>query len=327
MHIKMRTPSVLPLAMSLLLLLVLLLTPTAAQSSNTSVPIIDLGYAKYVGYTNTTAGINYYRGLYYAQPPTGANRWQKPLPIESSSNYTGDGYGTFWFGPVVDGDFLRDLPDIAFKKGEFYKVPLLVDREGYEGYIFSNASQTNQVEETTDAEYLFPGAGPAFFSRLYELYPRSDYNSTLFQRASWYGDFIIVCPTYQMATSAVDENYNSSAVFKLVFDAGSQVHGSTAPFLANEYINWPTANNQTLAAIMTSYWISFASTLDPNPLRTADAPYWPSYMSGGAGTTANGESVGFEVLDITYGGISSTGDPDARVQCEFFLNKGYTLRN
>lgn len=130
-----------------------------------------------------------------------------------------------------------------------------------------------------------------------------------------------------MATAAVDGNYNTSAVFKLYFDAGSQVHGSTAPFLTSTYTNWPTANNATLAAIMTSYWISFASTLDPNPLRHSDAPYWPSYMSSGAGTAAEGESVGFEVLEITYGGISTASDLDARVQCEFFLNKGYTLRN
>lgn len=63
---------------------------------------------------------------------------------------TGDGYGSFWFGPVVDGEFLQSLPDEAFKRGEYYKVPLLVDRDGYEGYDFSNSSQTNQVEETID---------------------------------------------------------------------------------------------------------------------------------------------------------------------------------
>lgn len=63
---------------------------------------------------------------------------------------TGNAYGSFWFGPVVDGEFLKSLPDQAFKKGEYYKVPLLVDREGYEGDIFSNSSQTTQTEETMD---------------------------------------------------------------------------------------------------------------------------------------------------------------------------------
>lgn len=130
-----------------------------------------------------------------------------------------------------------------------------------------------------------------------------------------------------MASSAVDNLPNATAVFKLVFDAGSQVHGATAPFLTSTYTGFPGANNHSLAVIMSSYWISFASTLDPNPLRSADAPYWPSYVSGGAGTAAEGESVGFEVLDVTYGGISTVSDPDARVQCEFFSNKGFTLRN
>lgn len=298
----------------------------------------------------------------------------------------GDGYGTFWFGPVVDGEFLQDLPDVAFKKGNYHKVPLVVDRDGYEGVIFSNVTQTTQVAETIDvsmlspwshgsdiwtssypltkyvqAQYLFPSAGPAFFSRLYQLYPRSAYNSTFFQRQSWFGDFIINCkcsipisdctgmlylpsfltpspmtadkltpiigPTYQIATSAVDHISNSSAVFKLVFDAGSQLHSSTLPFLNSNVTEWPSANNQTLAAIMSSYWISFITTTDPNPLRVAEAPYWPSYTSGGAGSAAEGESTGFEVLDITYGGIGVIGDPDASVQCEFFSDKGYTLRN
>lgn len=130
-----------------------------------------------------------------------------------------------------------------------------------------------------------------------------------------------------MATSAIDELANSSAVFKLVFDAGSQLHSATLPFLATTDINWSSANNHTLAEILTSYWISFISTLDPNPLRTANAPFWPSYAAGGAGTTAEGESVGFSTLDITYTDISVQDDPDSSVQCEFFLNRGYTLRN
>lgn len=105
----------------------------------------------------------------------------------------GYGYGVFYYGPVVDGRFVIELPDQAFKYGRFYDVPLIVDRDGYEGYIFSNASQTSQAAETLDAESLFPDAGQSFFLRLYQLYPASNYNSTLFQRQAWFGDFIINC--------------------------------------------------------------------------------------------------------------------------------------
>src|SRR5258708_1800963 len=74
----------------------------------------------------------------------------------------------------------------------------------YEGVIFSNMSATTQVQETVDAKDMFPLAGPAFFSRLYQLYPRPSYNSTFYQRQTWFGDFIINCPTYYMGFNAVE---------------------------------------------------------------------------------------------------------------------------
>jgi hypothetical protein len=174
---------------------------------------------------------------------------------------------------------------------------------------------------------LFPYAGRAFFSRLYQLYPRSQFNSTFFQRSQWFGDFSIDCPTYFMASRAVDHNGNASAVYKLVFAAGAQSHASTAPFLANVDIDYSGANNRTIADIMTSYWLSFAITHDPNTLRAADAPYWPSYVAGGNGTEAEGESVGFTALEVTYTTIGATEDPDVNERCEFWGNNGYVARN
>lgn len=259
----------------------------------------------------------------------------------------GVGYGVYNFGPVVDGRFLLELPNLAFQLGHFYDVPLIVDRDGYEGDIFSNKSMTTQVQETTDAEDLFPFAGPAFFSRLYQLYPRSSYNSTFFQRQTWFGDFIIDCPTYYMAFNAVERNSNRSAVWKLVFYAGSELHGATGSFLAANETGFPAANNHTLAEIMyvlhyyqnkwtsltrtktfrSSYWISFAVTGDPNPMRVADAPYWESYMSDGNGTVSNGESVGFQTNYVTYTTISPRFDPDVNEKCEFFGAHGYDVTN
>ncbi|KAK4560706.1 hypothetical protein LTR86_005284 [Recurvomyces mirabilis] len=248
--------------------------------------------------------------------------------VENASYPTGgDGFGVYYWGPVVDYKFIKELPSIAFSLGHFYDVPLLVDREAYEGYIFSNQSLMTQMAETTDAGYLFPFAGPAFFSRLYQLYPMSDFNSTFYQRQTWFGDFIIDCPTYQMATNAVDRNTNSSAVFKLTFAAGSELHGSTSAFLASATTGFPQANNHTLAEIMTSYWISFAVTHDPNPMRASNAPYWPSYISNGAGSAANGQSVGFDTLAVTYTTIGPAPDPDASAKCDFFGYQQFKVMN
>lgn len=41
----------------------------------------------------------------------------------------GNGYGVFYFGPVVDGKFIRELPSEAFARGHFYDVPLMVDHD------------------------------------------------------------------------------------------------------------------------------------------------------------------------------------------------------
>jgi hypothetical protein len=128
-----------------------------------------------------------------------------------------------------------------------------------------------------------------------------------------------------MATNAVDRNTNSSAVFKLTFAAGAETHGATSAFLASKVTGWPEANNETLAEIMSSYWISFAVTKDPNPMRSASAPYWPSYISGGSGSAAVGESVGFDTLAVTYTTIGPVSDADASAKCDFFGKNQYQV--
>lgn len=130
-----------------------------------------------------------------------------------------------------------------------------------------------------------------------------------------------------MASSMTDNNYNGSAIFKLVFSAGSELHGATSPFLASTSPGFPAANNATIADILSSYWISFTVTGDPNPLRSPNALFWPSYVSGGAGNASNGEEVGFDVLSITYTTVVVEADPDAAAQCDFFGAQGYQVSN
>lgn len=101
------------------------------------------------------------------------------------------GYGDFYFGPSIDYIAIRDLPSNEFKQGHFSKVPLLVDHDGYEGVVFSNRSEMNVQEETTDLQALFPYAQQSFFNQVYDLYPASNFNSTFFQRQQIFGDFII----------------------------------------------------------------------------------------------------------------------------------------
>ncbi|GAB7354780.1 hypothetical protein MBLNU459_g5178t1 [Dothideomycetes sp. NU459] len=226
------------------------------------------------------------------------------------------GFGDFFYGPYVDGLVIRNLPSHEFKTGHFTKVPLLTNREGYEGVIFSNASEKNVAMETADLQTLFPFAKQSFFNRLYQLYPASNFNSTFYQRAQLFGDFIIACPTYYMASAVSDWGLPA---YKLIFDAGTELHGSLGAF--TETVNLAgTSNNATLASIVRDYYISFATALDPNTNVYTDIahPYWPTYTSG------NGT---FSVLDITYSTINVTEDYDASPQCDFFHGQSWVVRN
>lgn len=48
--------------------------------------VVDVDYAKYQGYSNTTTGLNYWKGIRYASAPTGNMRWKPPRRPVSQSN-------------------------------------------------------------------------------------------------------------------------------------------------------------------------------------------------------------------------------------------------
>jgi carboxylesterase type B len=244
--------------------------------------------------------------------------------MESAYQRVGNA-GYLTLGPVLDGNFIRELPVEAFKKGNFHQVPTLIDHDLLEGYDFTDPTLSTISQELQNARNLFTHAGPSFTSRLNQLYPIQAFTSTFWQEQTWYGDFIINCPTYAIASAMIDYNSNSSAVFKLLFAAGSQMHGATVPFLNDVNINFPGAPNNTLAGILSSYFISFIVTQDPNVMRLKKAPFWPSYHS--MGQIANGESVGFSVLDIQPSSIFVIEDGDASARCEFLLANPAVVRN
>ena len=42
-------------------------------------------------------------------------------------------YGDFYYSPTLDGRIVQDLPSVAFDRRRFKQIPLLTDRDVYEG--------------------------------------------------------------------------------------------------------------------------------------------------------------------------------------------------
>ncbi|KAL2194689.1 Alpha/Beta hydrolase protein [Corynascus similis CBS 632.67] len=76
--------------------------------------VVNLGYAKYRGYHDASTGLNYWKGLRYAAPPTGKLRFQppQPLPLNSSSLVT----DAVNFGPICP-QLMPSVPNAPFLPG------------------------------------------------------------------------------------------------------------------------------------------------------------------------------------------------------------------
>ena len=72
----------------------------ASVICDTTAPVVDLGYVKYQGLQNSTIGINYFRGIHFAQPPTGDMRWRAPIPIDQDDYYHGETLSATQYGPA-----------------------------------------------------------------------------------------------------------------------------------------------------------------------------------------------------------------------------------
>ncbi|KAM0304066.1 hypothetical protein ACHAO8_011453 [Botrytis cinerea] len=77
-----------------------------ARESSKDVPLkVDLGYAVYQGSTNKSTGINTWRGIRFAAPPTGTRRWQRPEApaIDRNATIQADRYGPVCYQSPFSG--------------------------------------------------------------------------------------------------------------------------------------------------------------------------------------------------------------------------------
>jgi hypothetical protein len=107
-------------------------------------------------------------------------------------------------------------------------------------------------------------------------------------------------------------------VYKLVFNAGNEIHGAPGSFFQLAPADTPTPD---LARAMLGYWTSFTATLDPNSISYSNASraVWPQYTGG--------NQTDFSVLAVYPTSFQVRSDSDANEKCDFLYGRSRVVYN
>ncbi|RAH86654.1 carboxylesterase family protein [Aspergillus japonicus CBS 114.51] len=211
--------------------------------------------------------------------------------------------------PVVDGDFLPKLGSSALEAGDFVKVPLLLGTTQDEGtWSYYGVEGINTTAEFR-AMVEYDGLSTTAASKIAQLYPDDPAQgipSTLdgrpgnetglgwqWKRSSAYNGDKIMQAGRRMASQAWAKHGVDvyTYVYDVLFHAkwwqyGAQEQDDIAFLFHNVTLSEslsPTDQAdqkktfEPLSYLMTSMWISFISTLDPNHNSINGTKTWPKY--------------------------------------------------
>jgi carboxylesterase type B len=217
-------------------------------------------------------------------------------------------YGSYTYGPVVDGLFAPDLPGKLLLQGSYDKnLNIMVGHNSDEGLLFANPAIQNNTEYTTFLTTFFPDISPAVVSYIENvLYPpvyTGQYGyTTPFQRAILTtADASFTCNTFYL-----DKAFNNKT-YAYQFSVAPGLHGEDIPYT---FFNGPSTSvvNNTIAVALQEYITSFAINGVPSG---PGIPTFPMFGSGG--------------IDINFNAttISDILDPNANARCNWWQKALY----
>jgi len=184
-------------------------------------------------------------------------------------------------GPAKDGWFLPELPGHVFSAGKQRDVPLMIGVNADEWATLRFFTPKHTVESFRAALLWTYGAKGEQAEALYAVESAEELQAALDR---WMTDLVFVGPSIYMARSMANVPSNT---FFYVFsrrlpgpggdDLGA-FHAAELPYVwdnlnLNPWVPYEDYDRE-LADIMSSYWVQFAATGDPNG---GDLPTWPSF--------------------------------------------------
>jgi carboxylesterase type B len=219
-------------------------------------------------------------------------------------------YGTYTYGPVVDGLFAPQQPAQLLAQGRFDKsVRVMVGHNADEGAVFTSTSLTSDTALRAQLEQSYVNTPPSFMDHVLKtLYPPvfdgSHGYTNNYQRGSLIvAESAFTCNTYYLSRAYGNETYS------YLFAVPPAIHGQD---VAYSYYNGEGASssvaNVTIALALQAFITSFTETGVPD---AAGVKQFNMY-----GPDAN-------VLELNITGIEEIRDPNANARCAWWQKALY----
>lgn len=208
-------------------------------------------------------------------------------------------YGSFTYGPTVDGKFVPKLPGELLLYGQFDKsVEVMTGYNSNEGLLFTSPFVQNETALYAFVSQATPAATNATVNYILQtLYPPV-YNGTygytdITSRLNLLiSEYAITCNTRYLGTA-----YNNKT-YAYYFTVPPGFHSED---IAYTYFNGDTTSsddglpvNTTVAKTLQDYLTSFAMTGTPNE---PGVPFFPMYMANSTVTNIGLTNLGGQVND------------------------------
>lgn len=190
----------------------------------------------------------------------------------------------FYYQPVIDGDFIRDLSYTQLDKGTFIKIPTIFGGDTNEGTLFTPSSINNYGDLNNFLKNNFVKLTASQLAEINHWYPQAEKfpgKGDLWRTAAnAYGEIRYNCPGLYLNQAYVSHGVSETWHYHwdVLSDENSK-NGLGVTHTAEAASIWGTSKAPDDANIpyIQGYWTSFIRTHDPNKLKYKDAGTWEQW--------------------------------------------------
>lgn len=248
---------------------------------------------------------------------------------------------TFAVGPAPDGTFIRQLPALELRSGNFWPLEsLIVSHCAKESSIFVNGVIQTDAQFESFITKVFPNytAPVGMTKKVVDFYPPLSSKKCPFKTQSERLETFMRDSSFTCNARYLVEAYGPAKVWNMKYSAGPAIHGTDLmPTFWNSAVGgsgWLSALSILMpflglwisgfSSALQSYWVSYVTTGDPNTNRRV----WNVPPTAAWGhPTPSGERIGGVMEAGNWGFGSITNDQAPKSACDWWVDVAAATTN